>query len=529
MESVRIVLEQQPLMALFLTIAIGYLLGELNLKGFSLGVGAVLFVALAIGWFAPASAPAPIIGTFGLALFLYAVGVQYGKQFFAGLMTASGLQANLMALTGVLLSGVVALVFMKLMGLSAGHALGLFAGAGTSTPALQAALATFGNDDPAIGYSVAYPFGVAGPILFLYLAFSILTPAIDVPTGSRMELLEVGLTQPAFFGKRVGELMTALPPQVRIVALRRGEYNRPASLNSVMAENDVLLAVGPTRAVLDQVQTILGQPAHGAITADRRDLDYLRVFASRPSVIGRPLGALVLPGDRRAIVAHVLRGDGDLQARPEVVLEYGDRVGILANRADFPALRRFFGDSIKGTAEFSYISIGLGIALGMLVGAIPIPVPGVGTIGLGVSGVLIVALVLGHLRRTAGLNWSMPLSANLVLRNLGLTVFLAQVGMSSGPKFAATVSDDGVLMLGLGAVVLMALVLPPLVLGLFVFRRPFDEVAGIVAGACGNPAILAYSSRLAPTEATDLGYATIFPGMTIVKILLVTIVPAFIS
>jgi putative transport protein len=137
--------------------------------------------------------------------------------------------------------------------------------------------------------------------------------------------------------------------------------------------------------VLDQVQTILGQPAHGAITADRRDLDYLRVFASRPSVIGRTVGALALPGDKRAIVAHVLRGDGDLQARPDVVLEYGDRVGILADRADFAEIRRFFGDSIKGTAEFSYISIGLGIALGLLIGVIPIPVPGVGRIALGVS------------------------------------------------------------------------------------------------------------------------------------------------
>ena len=530
MDSLRAVLEQQPLMALFLTIAIGYLVGELNLKGFSLGVGAVLFVALAVGWFAPASAPAPIIGTFGLALFLYAVGVQYGRQFFAGLMSASGLRANLMALAGVLLSGVVSLVLMNVMGLSLGHALGLFAGSGTSTPALQAALATLGTDDPAIGYSVAYPFGVAGPILCLYFAFSVLKPTIEMPGGSRMELLEVGLTQPQFFGKCVGDVMTALPPQVRIVALRRGDYNRPASLNSVMAENDVLLAVGPTRAVLDQVQSILGQPAHGVITADRRNLDYLRVFASRPSVIGRALGGLVLPGgDKRAIVAHILRGDGDLQARPDVVLEYGDRVGILANRGDFPEIRRFFGDSIKGTAEFSYISIGLGVALGMLLGAIPIPVPGVGTIGLGVAGVLIVALILGSVRRTAGLTWSIPLSANLVLRNLGLTVFLAQVGMASGPKFAATVSDTGLLMLGLGAVVLMSLVLPPLVLGLFVFRRPFDEVAGIIAGTCGNPAILAYSSRLAPTDATDIGYATIFPGMTIVKILLVTIVPAFVS
>jgi putative transport protein len=116
-----------------------------------------------------------------------------------------------------------------------------------------------------------------------------------------------------------------------------------------------------------------------------------------------------------------------------------------------------------------------------------------------------------------------------VLRNLGLTLFLAQVGIASGPKFAATVSDTGLLMMGLGAVVMMALVLPPLLVGLFVFRMPFDEVAGIVAGACGNPAILAYSSKLAPTDATDVGYAMIFPGMTIVKILFVTIVPPFFS
>jgi putative transport protein len=529
MESLRTVLEQQPLLALFLTIAIGYLGGEINIKGFSLGVGAVLFVALAIGWFAPASAPAPIIGTFGLALFLYAVGVQYGRQFFAGLTSARGLRANVIALAGVLLSGAVSLLFMRTIGLTLGHALGLFAGAGTSTPSLQAAIATLGNDDPAIGYSVAYPFGVAGPILLLYLTFLTLRPRLDVPSGARMELIEIGLTQPEFFGKRVGDLMPALPKQVQIVALRRGDYNRPASLNSVIAENDVLLAVGPTRAALDQAQTILGEAAHGHVTADRRDLDYLRVFASRPAVVGRTLGALTLPCEKASIVAHVLRGDGDLQAGPDVVLEYGDRVGILAHRADFPALRRFFGDSIKGTAEFSYISIGLGMALGLLLGAINIPVPGIGTIALGLSGVLIVALVVGNVRRTAGLNWTMPLSANLVLRNLGLTLFLAQVGISSGPKFVATVSDTGLLMLGLGAVVLLALVLPPFMLGMFVFRMPFDEVAGIVAGACGNPAILAYASRLAPTDTTDVGYAMIFPGMTIVKILLVTIVPAFIS
>ena len=139
---------------------------------------------------------------------------------------------------------------------------------------------------------------------------------------------------------------------------------------------------------------------------------------------------------------------------------------------------------------------------------------------------LILALLLGNLRRSGGMNWTIPLSANLVLRNLGLTLFLAQVGMASGPKFAATVTETGFLMLGLGVVVLTAPVLPILILSLFVYKMPYDEVVEIVAGACGNPAILAYSNKLAPTDRPDIGYAMIFPGMTIVKILFVDIIAA---
>src|SRR4029450_4725112 len=156
------------------------------------------------------------------------------------------------------------------------------------------------------------------------------------------------------------------------------------------------------------------------------------------------------------------------------------------------------------------------------------PIPGIGKLAIGLSGVLMVALILGNMRRTGGMNWTIPLSANLVLRNLGLTLFLAQVGMASGPKFRATVTDTGLLRVGRGALVLMALVLPILILGLLVFKMPYDEVAGIVAGACGNAAILAYSNKLAPTDRPDMGYALIFPGMTIMKILFVDIVPALI-
>jgi putative transport protein len=527
MEMIRNLLSQQPMMALFLTIAIGYLVGEINIKGFSLGVGAVLFVALAMGWFAPKSVPAPMVGTLGLALFLYGVGVQYGKQFFIGLTSSAGIRANMIALVGVLAAGAVSLLFVKAMNLNLGHALGLFAGSGTSTPTLQAAIATLGNDDPAVGYSVSYPFGVAGPILFLYIAFMILKPKIEVPTSTGLEMLEIALRNPEFFGKTIGEVTAALPAGVQIVALRRDGRNEPASANSVVAESDVVLATASAKEALVQAGTMLGEAAPGRLLKDRSDLDYMRVFASRPVVVGRALGDLDLPGEKASVLIQVRRGDADILPRPDLVLEFGDRVGVLAHRGDFAAMRKYFGDSIKGTAEFSYISIGIGMALGFLIGAIQIPLPMIGKISVGLSGVLIMALILGNLRRTGGMNWTIPLSANLVIRNLGLTLFLAQVGMSSGPKFAATVTDTGFMMLGLGVVVLVALVVPILILGLLVFRMPYDEVAGIVAGACGNPAILAYSNKLAPTDRPDLGYAMIFPGMTIVKILFVDIVPAF--
>src|SRR5687767_14143 len=251
MEFVRTVLEQQPLLALFLTIALGYIVGEISIKGFSLGVGAVLFVALGVGWFAPKSAPAAMLGTFGLALFLYTVGIQYGRQFFVGLTSAHGLKANLAALAGVLTAGAATLLIVKVMGLQAGYALGLFAGSGTSTPTLQAAIATLGNDDPAVGYSVAYPFGVAGPILFLYLAFLIFKPKIDTTPSAGLVKMEVALRNPEWFGRTLGELMSQMPPQVKILMVRSAHHNQPAAHGQVIAENDALFIVGPNQESLE--------------------------------------------------------------------------------------------------------------------------------------------------------------------------------------------------------------------------------------------------------------------------------------
>src|SRR4051812_33448345 len=528
MDELRTFLESQQMLALFLTIAIGYLVGEINIKGFSLGAGAVLFVAIAIGWFAPKSAPAPMIGTLGLALFLYAVGIQYGKQFFMGLTSADGVRANVMAVTGVLTAGALCLALVKWADISPGMAYGLFAGSGTSTATLQAALTAVGNTDPAVGYSVSYPFGVAGPILFLYIVFLIFKPKIEAPSSTGMELYEIAVRNQEYVGKTIAESMTTMPLGIRIVGLRRAHRNEPALAGSVIAEDDVLLATGPDQQSLQAAAKTIGEAATGRFSKDRSDLDYVRVFASKASVVGRPLSDLALPGGEGTVVLHVRRGDTDITPAPDTILEFGDRVGVLSNRSQFPALRKYFGDSIKGTAEVSYISVGLGMALGFAIGAISIPIPGIGKMAIGIVGVLLVALILGNIRRTGGINWTMPLSANKVLFNLGLTIFLANAGMSTGTAVVNTVADSGLLLLGLGAAVLTAIVLPVIILGLFVFKMPYDQMAGILSGATGNPAILAYSNKLAPTDRPDVGYAMIFPSMTILKILFVNIAAAFV-
>lgn len=188
-------------------------------------------------------------------------------------------------------------------------------------------------------------------------------------------------------------------------------------------------------------------------------------------------------------------------------------------------IRRFFGDTVKSAAEFSYVSLGIGMVLGVLLGLIPIPIPGVGTVTLGIAGgPLIVALILGKLRRTGPMLWVMPLPANIVLRNFGLALFLATVGVNAGQPFVRTVSETGPTMLLIGAAVLLTTVAVVLLAGYYLLKIPFDDLVGVASGATGNPAILVYSTRMAPTERPDIGYAMIFPSMTIVKVIAVQIV-----
>ena len=523
LDLAREIIGTQPILAIFLAIGLGYLVGQINLGGFSLGVGAVLFVGLAIGTFAPKSQITGPIGLTGLIMFLYGIGILYGRQFFEGMAGAEGRKYNFIALIGVIAGLVVALVLGKMFDIKLGHTLGVFAGSMTSTATLQAALDTMRNSEPSIGYSIAYPFGVIGPILCMYFMTRRVQPKFP-PKAPRFHMGEITLGT-GFVGGTLGDIIKGLPPGVQVTMVRKEHKNLVPADNIMLARGDGLMVAADSSEAIAQAAAILGQLEPGRIVRDRSSLDYIRVFVGKANMVGVPIGKLPLPAGFPIHMLHVRRYDADIVPTPDLTLEFGDRIGVLTPPDRKEEIRRSFGDSVKATAEFSYVSLGIGMVLGVILGLIPIPIPGVGVVTLGIGGgPLIVALILGKLRRTGPMLWVMPLPANIVLRNFGLSIFLAAVGINAGQPFVRTVSESGFTMLFIGAAVLLTTVLIVLLIGYYLMKIPYDDLMGVVSGATGNPAILVYSTRMAPTDRPDIGYAMIFPSMTIVKVIAVQII-----
>jgi putative transport protein len=523
LNAAREIVGTQPILATFLAIGLGYLVGQINLGGFSLGVGAVLFVGLVIGAFAPKAQITGPIGLTGLIMFLYGIGILYGRQFFEGMAGAAGRKYNLLALIAVVAGLFVALGLGHAFGIKIGHTLGIYAGSMTSTATLQAALEVMHNSEPSIGYSIAYPFGVIGPILCIYFMTRQVQPKFP-PKVQRFHMGEITLGANCA-GRTLDDLSKDLPAGVQVTMVRKGQQNLVPAGDIALSPGDGVLVVAEEESAVPEAAAKLGRLEPGRIVKDRSSLDYIRVFVGKANVVGVPLAQLPMPSGFPTHLLHVRRYDMDIVPTPDLMLEFGDRVGVLMPPDRKEEVRRHFGDTVKAAAEFSYVSLGIGMVLGLLLGLIPIPIPGVGVVTLGIGGgPLIVALVLGKLRRTGPMLWTMPLPANIVLRNFGLAMFLASVGINAGQPFVRTVSETGFTMLFIGVAVLLTTVIIVLLVGYYLMKIPFDDLVGVASGATGNPAILVYSTRMAPTDRPDIGYAMIFPSMTIVKVIAVQIV-----
>src|SRR6478609_9279182 len=293
LDLARNLLGGQPILAIFLAIGIGYLVGQINLGGFSLGVAAVLFVGLAIGAFAPKSQIVGPIGLTGLIMFLYGIGILYGRQFFEGMVGAEGRKYNLVALVGVIAGLVVALGLGKIFGIKIGHTLGIFAGSMTSTATLQAALDVMHNSEPSIGYSIAYPFGVIGPILCIYFMTRRVQPKFP-PKAQRFHMAEVTLADNCA-GRTLGDLSKDLPGGVQTTMVRKGGQNVVPSTDMLLASGDGLLIIAEREDAIAEAAARLGRLEPGRIVKDRSALDYIRVFVGKANVVGVPLSHLPLP------------------------------------------------------------------------------------------------------------------------------------------------------------------------------------------------------------------------------------------
>ncbi|MFB5082971.1 aspartate:alanine exchanger family transporter [Symbiobacterium thermophilum] len=539
------ILRDNPLLLLFIVAGIGYPLGRVRIGGIHLGVAAVLFVGLAFGALDPSLKLPEIVYQFGLALFVYCVGLSSGHGFLRS-FRGKGVIYNLLTLGVILLAAALLLIPHYLLSLRPGETAGVFAGLLTSTPALAAAVeyltragAAGQLSDPVVGYSIAYPASVLGVILAIYLAercFRIDYRAEartlkDVPGVSpEITCWTLRVCRPKAFGRTVRDLVAEHRLQVVFGRIRRGDHADVVSWETHLEEGDLVTAVGPVEE-LERAAQVIGCVSEVQADLDRSEVDMREVFVSNPEVAGRTLRELNLPNRFGAVVSRVWRGDLQLLPYADMPLELGDRVRVLSRRERQQEVAAYLGDSYRAISEIDIAVLGLGMALGIGLGLVPIPLPGGITVRLGLAGgPLIVALFLGARQRTGSLVWVLPYSANMLLRQMGLTIFLAAVGTRSGYEFAQMLTQPrGWSILGASAAIIVLLSWVMLYVGYRWLRIPMGLLTGMVAGMQTQSATLGFALDQAGNDLPTVGYAMVYPMAMVVKIVLAPVLLALLT
>lgn len=536
-EALIELLVAHPLLLLFVVAALGYAIGRVTIQGSNLGVAAVLFVGLAVGALDPRLVLPDIVFLLGLVIFVYTVGLSSGPGFFAS-FNRRGLRDNLLAAGVLLVAAGLAYVAHLLFGIPPAVAAGMFAGSLTNTPALAGVLDVLRGQgvpdalltEPVIGYSVAYPMGVLAMLTVLALGRRWWRIDDDRETAKlrRYNLVAyefysrtVRVSRPDVVGIPIRDLVEQRHWGVLFTRVRRGEQTFLAVASTQLNVGDLVTVLGAPGNV-DRIAAELGEPTDIRLELDRTLLDYRRIFVSNPEMAGRTLASLRLPQRYGALITRVRRGDIDLPADGDTVLELGDRVRVVAPRERMAEIGRLLGDSYKALSEVNLLTLGLGLTSGLLIGLVPIPLPGDVTLTLGYAGgPLLVALALGALRRSGPLVWTLPYSANLTLRQAGLILLLAGIGVRSGYTFVHTFSQSGgLLIFAAGALITTTVAILTLWIGYKGFGLPFPLVSGILAGLQTQPAVLGYALEQTKNEAPNVGYALVFPIATITKIVL---------
>jgi len=546
MEIIIKYLEENKLFLLFLVVAFGYLLGKIKFKGFSLGIAAVLFVGIGFGSLSEKFALPDIVYILGLVFFVYTTGLQAGPGFFTS-FDKNGIIYNLTMIGVLSFTAVVTIFLGKTFEMNANIISGLFAGSLTSTPALASIVDTLKNTltnmppeelskilgEPIAGYSIAYPYGVIGVIFSFFLFKKMFKINMEKESNEIAEKLGIGsqdlerrdirITNPEIFGKTVEDIFSKNDLEGLIIArIKKKEHLEIVHGGTILEKDDIITLVGTK---LKERTPFFGIHDHTHLFSDRSTLDFRRVFVSNKDVIGYSIGKLDLHTKFQATITRLKRGDSDIIPSHNTVLQGGDRIRIVAAKEDMDKVSKFFGDSYHSLTEIDYISMAIGIALGLFLGEIPIPLPGGAYFKLGYAGgPLIVALILGYIGRTGSIVWGMSYNANLTLRQMGVVLFLSGIGLKAGFSFGTNFAKYGLLLITLGFVITSINTALMMLIGRLVLKIPFPLLMGILSGMQTQPACIAYANAEIKNSVPNFGYSLVFPIAMITKILLAQIV-----
>lgn len=514
-----------PLLTVFLVVAVGAAVGAIRFGPVRLGAAGALFVGLLLSAMNPElSEGFSLVQQIGLALFVYTVGIASGATF------ASALRRNMPLMFGAvgasLVGALAAGIGGHLLGLPGPLSTGLFTGALTAAPALEAASQLTGDPAAAVGYSTGYPVGViVGIVVVSLVAARPWTGVKDSPAlaGRGLHALTVRVAQTV----APQSIPAWVEQHVRFSYVLRDGKTRVLAPGEELREGDEVVIVGEPGEP-EEVAGLIGEVLPEHLADDRSRVEFERVLLSNPEYLGRTVAELQLPARFGALVTRVRRGDLDLLAREDLSLQAGDQLAVVVPTEQLEPVRKYLGDSQRKVSEIDALSLGVGLVLGALVGLISLPLPGGGAFQLGVAaGPLLVGMVLGALRRTGPLVWTMPESANLTIRHLGLLLFLTALGLSAGPAVAELLrSPEGWKAIALSLVVAVAGVLVMLLVGRFAGLSA-PRTAGGVAGFLGQPAVLQAADARVQDERVESAYGALFALAILAKIFLVPVVLLF--
>ncbi|MDE3932445.1 putative transporter [Glaesserella parasuis] len=530
---------------LSLVAVIGLWIGHIKVRGVSLGIGGVLFGGILVSHFMTQYGvkldghTLHFIQEFGLILFVYTIGIQVGPGFFASLRQ-SGLKLNAFAVMIVGISGILVILLHKIFDVPLPVILGIFSGAVTNTPSLgagQQILTELGGESitavMGMGYAIAYPFGIIGILLAMWLIRIIFkinvdkeADEFDSATNNKkdgLSTMNVRITNPNLNGLMLQELPDFELHEVVYSRIKRNDELFVPKVHTQIQIGDILHLVG-TKAALHKMQLILGEEVNVSLSTKGTMYRTERAVVTNEKVFGKQIRQLMLKGKYDVVISRLNRAGVELVPNGQMTLQFGDVLNLVGRQEDIEAVMAIIGNAQQKLQQVQMLPIFIGVGLGVLLGSIPIYLPGFPVaLKLGLAGgPLVVALILARIGSIKKLYWFMPPSANLALREIGIVLFLAVVGWKAGGNFLNTLlSNDGLAWIGYGAIITF---IPLIVTGLVARiygKLNYLSLCGLLAGSMTDPPALAFANGIKEGNgAAALSYATVYPLVMFCRIIL---------